>query len=394
MILVENRMKDLETLFRNLDISTTMYKNAVDKYNAIASYLETKGIKCDIYPQGSFALGLVTRPVKKEKDVNYDLDVICELVYDKEKITPEYLKHLIGNALKESQTYKDRLIEYDKCWTLEFAEINEIAFNMDIIPSVEDKKTLSFYFDTNFLAITSKNEKDDYDWITINPKDYQSWFENINKPFLDYCQDSEKRLFMESYKTIYNKVEEIPPYFIKSPLQRVIQLLKRQRDIYFSAIKKEDKKPISAIITTLCSQIGEKANKNISDVELLTYIVSELDIYSKLMNDSEELFNKTYSEKVTIKKRKNKWEILNPVNPEDNLADSWNDDKEKAELFFGWIKNLQKTFLGYKEINDKEFFSILESSLGSTYVNKYIERKKYEMPVASVLSAHKKSWGY
>ena len=41
---------------------------------------------------------------------------------------------------------------------------------------------------------------------------------------------------------IYNKVEEIPTYFIKSPLQRVIQLLKRQRDIYFSAIKKEDKK--------------------------------------------------------------------------------------------------------------------------------------------------------
>lgn len=394
MILVENRMKDLETLFRNLDISTTMYKNAVDKYNTIASYLETKGIKCDIYPQGSFALGLVTRPVKKEKDANYDLDVICELVYDKEKITPEYLKHLIGNALKESQTYKDRLREYDKCWTLEFAEISEIAFNMDIIPSVEDKKTLSFYFDTNFLAITSKNEKDDYDWITINPKDYQSWFENINKPFLDYCQDSEKRLFMESYKTIYNKVEEIPPYFIKSPLQRVIQLLKRQRDIYFSAIKKEDKKPISAIITTLCSQIGEKANKNISDVELLTYIVSELDIYSKLINDSEELFNKTYSEKVTIKKRENKWEILNPVNPEDNLADSWNDDKEKAELFFGWIKNLQKTFLGYKETNDKEFFSILESSLGSTYVNRYIERKKYDMPVASLLVAPKKSWGY
>ena len=97
---------------------------------------------------------------------------------------------------------------------------------------------------------------------------------------------------------------------------------------------------------------------------------------------------------MTIKKRKDKWEILNPVNSEDNLADSWNDDKEKAELFFGWIKNLQKTFLGYKEINDKEFFSLLESSLGSTYVNKYIERKKYDMPVASLLVAPKKSWGY
>lgn len=394
MILVENRMKDLGTLFRNLDISNTMYKNAVDKYNSIASYLETKGIKCDIYPQGSFALGLVTRPFKDGRDVNYDLDVICELVYDKEKITPEYLKHLIGNALKESQTYKNRLKEYDKCWTLEFAEINEIAFNMDIIPSVEDRRVLLVYFDTNFLAITSKNEKDGYDWIKINPRAYQKWFENINKPFLDYCQDSEKRLFMESYRTIYNKVEEIPPYFIKSPLQRVIQLLKRQRDIHFSIIKKEDKKPISAIITTLCAQIGEKANKNTSDVELLTHIVSELEIYSKLINDSEDLFIKNYSEKVTIKKRKDKWEILNPVNPEDNLADSWNDDKEKAELFFGWIKNLQKTFLGYKEKNDREFFSLLESSLGSTYVNKYIERKKYDMPVVSVLAAPKKSWGY
>ncbi len=395
MLTIMRKQEDILKLFRNLDISATMYKNAVDKYKALSAYFESKGIECTIYPQGSFALGLVTRPFMGGKDKNYDLDVICELTYDKSKITPEALKKIIGDALKESHIYSDKLLdEFEKCWTLEFAEINEVTFNMDIIPSIKDSKfILEFSLNSNFLAITNKTPQNLYEWININPKDYQKWFEDINTPFLDHCKESERTMFMEAHRKIYNTAEEVPQYFIKSPLQRVIQLLKRHRDIYFSIKNENEKKPISAIISTLCTSIAEKSDKSVNDLELLSFIVTELNIYSKLLIESEDSFYKLYAEKMIIKRNKGKWEILNPVNSEDNLADSWNKDGKKADLFFSWIKELQNTFLNYNDRNDKEFFTIMESSFGSTFINKLFDRNKYTMPETSVLNTPKKSWG-
>lgn len=62
-----NKKIDFDTIVKALDITPTMYKNAVDKYTAIAAYLDEQGIKADFYPQGSFRLGTVVRPLKTEK---------------------------------------------------------------------------------------------------------------------------------------------------------------------------------------------------------------------------------------------------------------------------------------------------------------------------------------
>ena len=50
------RQKDILKLISQLDISVTMYKNADEKYHAVAKFLEDCGIDADIYPQGSFDL--------------------------------------------------------------------------------------------------------------------------------------------------------------------------------------------------------------------------------------------------------------------------------------------------------------------------------------------------
>lgn len=61
----------------------------------------------------------------------------------------------------------------------------------------------------------------------------------------------------------------------------MIQILKRHRDIYYYNIRENDK-PSSAIITTLVARIGEFANPNLPLLELLEFIIKELNIYSKL----------------------------------------------------------------------------------------------------------------
>lgn len=180
---MNKRLNDMKQLLRMLDITITMYKNAEGKYKAIAKYLQENGLECDIYPQGSFALGTVVRAYKNGKGENYDLDFICLIKINKEKTTAEEVKLKVGDLLKNHGVYGKVLTEYDKCWTLSFAG----EFNIDIIPAAEESLIeLSYNFiNKERIAITDKKNSY-YQWLLSNPKGYTDWFNYINKPFLDY----------------------------------------------------------------------------------------------------------------------------------------------------------------------------------------------------------------
>ena len=61
-----------------IDISDEMFEKAVGEYKALGKWIdqETPDYKISIYPQGSFALRTVVRPISDEDD--YDLDLVCE----------------------------------------------------------------------------------------------------------------------------------------------------------------------------------------------------------------------------------------------------------------------------------------------------------------------------
>ena len=72
----------LEEVAAALDIPENYYELAVKRYESIGEWLEREGSIVAqynplIYPQGSFLLGTVTRPIS-EKD-EYDLDLVSEL---------------------------------------------------------------------------------------------------------------------------------------------------------------------------------------------------------------------------------------------------------------------------------------------------------------------------
>ena len=88
---IKERKKDVLTIVEGLDITTTMYNNAVEKYKSITKFLEEKGVTAHLYPQGSFAIGTVVKPLVRKRNSDYDLDVICEVDYNKNSITPAKL---------------------------------------------------------------------------------------------------------------------------------------------------------------------------------------------------------------------------------------------------------------------------------------------------------------
>jgi hypothetical protein len=386
----EEHRKNLKELISNLDITTTMQENAVQKYEGISKYLENQGINAQFYPQGSFRLGTVVKPYVEGEETDYDLDVICELLgYDKKKYTPQKVKQLIGDILKGSDRYKSLLLpEEDRCWTLIYAKVDEkTGFTLDIVPSISEtpeykeqlvSKRIPKELADPAIAITERRP-DFYIWQSSNPKGYAKWFDAINHPFLEAAK-KKTVLLAETRKAF--QAEEIPNWPIRSSLQRVIQILKRHRDIFYTTIQKWDKRPISAIITTLVTQIARNASPESEIDELLQFILTELVIYKDLDNPKRTMFSSLNEGYGYMQKQDQKWKILNPVNPDDNYADAWT--QEHANLFFRWITAAKEDLLESYKQSDERYFAALKQGFGIRFVEKTLPKSVPQKPIPTI----------
>lgn len=71
------------------------------------------------------------------------------------------------------------------------------------------------------------------------------------------------------------------------------------------------------------------------------------------------------------------WKIINPVNPNDNLADSWIETQKKAEYFFNWVQKLKNDYINTIKESDNDFIAVLENNFGKDYVKKNIDISEY-----------------
>lgn len=370
--ILEKRKQDIKKIIKGLDITPSMFKNAETKYKSIAKYLNENGLNVDISLQGSFAIGTATKPYSDGKEKAYDVDVICQ--FKNENLTSKEIRNSLISILNDSEVYEDKINEWPKCFTLEYAKFNDYDFSIDLVPTIRIEKSNVFGMNinekylTNILKIAVKEE--DYSWYPINPKGYQIWFNDINSRFALYNRETRMRNLFEANKEIYASVEDIPEYFNKSALQEAIQILKRSRDIYFSKKYKDENKPASIIITTFTALVANNLPTNIDSVDLVFEVLKELNQYS-----NDESYCKIMS---PIIKKNGTWKFLNPVNNKDNLLDSWNEDKENARLFFDWVKNANKSFASIVDLNNNEHIRDLGNSLGNDIVDKLFERDKIE----------------
>src|SRR3954451_7490633 len=101
-MLVTQRQPMLDRLvgdaIASLDIPDNVFERAVGRYEAAAAWLERRwqlsGISALIYPQGSFRLGTVVRPIHAADE--YDMDLVCRRDLRKESISQALLKGAVG----------------------------------------------------------------------------------------------------------------------------------------------------------------------------------------------------------------------------------------------------------------------------------------------------------
>ncbi len=345
----------VDEIASRLDITKEQYQLAVSHYVRLAEYLSSVLDKeLHIYPQGSFMLGTVIKPYIKEAEADFDVDLVCEFTNDTEKtIFPKDLKKIVGDALKQSEVYSSKLDKEGKrCWTLKFPKNSNTGFHMDCLPCIP----FTLLDINKKINLTHTSDFHNYEWRKSNPLELKEWFYNQQKTVF---QDIREGIF-NADRSVYNSIDEVPENDIKTPLQRVIQLLKRHRDVYFSDKENEKYKPISMIITILAAELYEQ---EVDSYITLKNIIEELSKYEEIFRNPTH--NSGAKNKELIRFDGNKWYIINPVAQEENFAEYWHeDDHARAKAFFEWVSVLKFNFLRILEsLSVEDFQRGISSSL-------------------------------
>jgi hypothetical protein len=298
------------------ELTPTQYRNAEDKYRAVGDWLAVPGTALapylpEIYPQGSMAYGTTVRPYNSLHE--YDIDLVCQLHYCGHE-HPLLVYERVYARLAEHETYRQMLQRMKRCLRLNYAG----AFHADILPACPNG-------DFGLGSVLVPDCKLQW-WKHSNPKGFAKWF-------LDCCQRHEE--FRESlFKASVEPLPSPVPSEYKYPLQRVVQLMKRHRDIFFSGGRDIAR---SVILTTLAGKCyrGERSLSR-----ALASILESIDTQLAL------------SPTVPV--------IANPVHPGENFADSW--DQEKYDKFRAYIRNFRTLFASVRRLQENKMHKGLESS--------------------------------
>ncbi|ANY23880.1 nucleotidyltransferase domain-containing protein [Gordonia terrae] len=278
-----------------LDINEAAFRTAESCYQDLGYHLSEAGAQ--VYVQGSFMLGTVVRPYHRAGE--YDLDLVSLLDIAKTSITQEELKKRVGRLLADYNRDHNstacespgHVSEGRRSWCLHYEH-----FHMDVLPAIPDAESPS----ATAIELTDLNLRN---WQKSDPLAYVEWFRS-------QCAtqfDSERAALAKSY----GSVDAVPKHRVRTPLHRVVQILKRHRDIFFA--NDLDDRPPSSLITTLAGLAYQ------GETDLIDATVSAV----QRMHDH-------------IENRGGRYWVENPACKGENFADKWNDYEIRRLKFDQW----------------------------------------------------------
>ncbi|MCA4131298.1 nucleotidyltransferase [Arthrobacter sp. M4] len=296
------------TTIEQLDITDAAFAAAERCYHDLGSHLAEAS--AEVHVQGSFLLGTVVRP--HHRDGEYDLDLVSRLDVAKTSITQQELKERVGSLLATYHKEHDgegcespkEVSEGRRSWCLHYSN-----FHMDVLPAIPDTASTS----ETAIELTDRNLRL---WQKSDPLAYVEWFRR-------QCakQFAEERVVMAKS---YGSVDAVPKHRVRTPLHRVVQILKRHRDIYFA--DDLDDRPPSSLITTLAG---------------LSYI-GETDLITATMAAVQRMPDH-------VEKRSGQYWVENPVCAGENFADKWNDYEARRLKFETWRAAVEEDLISFME---------------------------------------------
>lgn len=310
-----------------LDITQSEFEQVVRRYEQLGEVLDkqwssTYGQNA-VFPQGSFKLGTVVRNVHRNDDI--DIDLVAKRDIAKTSISQQELKEEIGQAVRTFARTPDSgrpdVEESSRCWTLTWPDMH-----MDVLPAIPNRDSTR-----DDLLITDTDVRT---WLSSNPTGYAAWFHARMSPStLTASAEEAKRL----------DIEGVPEWRRRTTLQRVVQALKRHRDVHFAEHLHD--RPASIVITTLAAH-AYAGGTGLYDS--LRQVVSQMGSYLEWSDHT--------------------WTLSNPAQPAENFLDGWAAEPTRAEHFFEWLRAAQDTFSGFESKSGlHEVLPLLEASFGRRF---------------------------
>lgn len=301
----------LHLICAQMQLTKTQRQQVEDHYKAVSDYLAREGgpldgFGLDIYPQGSLRIGTTVKPLGQDE---FDLDLVCHL---RERLpdwdeNPNSLLQLLMDDLKANGRYSHMVKPMNRCIRLEYAG----DFHMDVLPGCQDEMRCD-----TCIEVPDSDAKE---WSPSNPRGYAKWFEEsaVEIPSI-----------MEARADMYKaaEVEPLPedtPYTVE-PLKRTVQLLKRNRDIFFSSLKTPPTP--SVIITTLAAQ---QYAGTPSVAAAIVKVLEGIKIQAAL-DETEQPEGRLV--------------VLNPMNEDEDFSEKW-DDRNRYNSFKAWVQHLRDRML-------------------------------------------------
>lgn len=328
----------LDRIGSKLQLSTTSYSLAEDRYVTIGKYLRADGalhrLKPWIYPQGSLRIGTTVRPKGRTE---FDLDLVCLFLADPSEFpNPTVLLDMVEERFRESETYRWMVERKNRCIRINYAN----DFHMDILPACPLPQAA---LHGEHAVVVPDCDADD--WGHSNPKGYALWFESTAE---------------EAVRQLKRNIEALPTqqdYEDLATLKRVVQLLKRNRDVALDSIR-ERRRPISIVLTTLAAR-HYRGGSSVSDaiLEILDGIL--LEIANAGMN---------------------RIVVLNPTNSREDLSERWDVDPDAYRIFIDWVTTLRAKWvalLGKSGIHNIKLD--LEEMFGERIAREIIDERMKEI---------------
>lgn len=339
----------LESIISSLDLTDSQFEKIEKAYNGVGTWLSNsddpllKG--AEIYSQGSVRLKTTVKPLGQDE---FDVDLIIYLP-NSGYVSKDLLMKAVKNRLQAHSIYKELMSELPRGFRINYKG----DYHLDITPGKDHEHS---WLKGHPLWVPDKREQ----WKESNAKGFSEWFDGISKllPLRSTLKANRDNSSFES-------VEELPAQHLKSPLNRIVQILKRHRDEWAITenIEVSKYKPISVLITTLASraylEIINKHRVYDNDFDIILDVIEQMPKFI----DTNPNFG---------------YVVANPSMIQENYAEKWNrEEKNEGEqlknAFFTWHMQAINTFETLAKSTNQGLdtvFNSLSEAFGESPVNK------------------------
>lgn len=340
-------MEVLDSVFDNLDLTKTQRERIETAYHAVGNYLASCNHPllndAQIYPQGSMRLRTTNKPLSQEE---FDIDLILFLP-NAGMATRDDIVRVVKQHLLKHEVYRDLVEDLARGLRINYKG----DYHLDITPAKAYE-----------LPGTPGHPL----WVI----DKRSGFKESNPEGMAEGFDTacamlpvitKSHVFLEALTN--SSVTKLPDQSKKKPLNRIVQILKRHRDMWAQIENNHlaDFRPISVIITMLASrayvEVIRSGRVYNNELDLM------LDVIEMMPHHIESDLNEV--------------RILNPTMRKENYAEKWNrverfEGERYRQAFYAWHQAAVGTFEHLASVNNKgidNVFAALSSAFGERPVN-------------------------